>query len=88
MLDFDNLVNVMGDLDEDAMIEILEGVMEDGGSEAEKAMEACRRFTPAFYKKTAELVLETDRKFKTSVDSAQRLLEMLILQLAQEAKHG
>lgn len=55
---------------------------------AKKAMEACRRFTPAFYKKTAELVLETDRKFKTSVDSAQRLLEMLILQLAQEAKHG
>ena len=43
MLDFDNLVNVMGDLDEDAMIEILEGVMEDGGSEAEKAMEACQK---------------------------------------------
>ena len=43
MLDFDNLVDVMGDLDEDAMIEILEGVMEDGGSEAEKAMEACQK---------------------------------------------
>ena len=43
MLDFDNLVDVMGDLDEDAMIEILEGVMEDGGSESEKAMEACQK---------------------------------------------
>ena len=55
---------------------------------AKKAMEACRRFSPEFYKKAAELVMETDRKFKTSADDPQRLLEMLILQLAQEAKHG
>lgn len=55
---------------------------------ARKAMETCRRFTPEFYKKAAQLVLETDRKFKTSIDTPQRLLEMLILQLAQEAKHG
>ena len=31
MLDFDNLVQAMGDLDEDTMIEMLEEVMEDGG---------------------------------------------------------
>ncbi len=43
MLDFDKLVDVMGDLDEDAMIEMLEDVMADGGSEAEKAMEACQK---------------------------------------------
>lgn len=53
---------------------------------ARKAMDACRRFTPEFYKKAAMLVLETDRKCKTSVDTPQRLLEMLILQLAREAK--
>ena len=55
---------------------------------ARKAMDVCRRFSPEFYKKAAELVMETDRKFKTSIDEPQRLLEMLILQLAQEAKHG
>ena len=43
MLDFDNLVQAMGDLDEDTMIEMLEEVMEDGGSEAGKAMEACQK---------------------------------------------
>lgn len=55
---------------------------------ARKAMEACQRFGVAFYQKAAELVLETDRKIKTSADDPQRLLEMLILQLAREAKHG
>lgn len=43
MLDFDRLVQVMGDLEEDEMIEILEEVMADGGSEADKAMEACQK---------------------------------------------
>ena len=36
----------------------------------------------------AELVLETDSRMKTSFDDPQRLLEMLILQLAQEARRG
>lgn len=53
---------------------------------ARKTMDACRRFRPEFCKKTAELVLETDYRMKTSFDEQERLLEMLILQLAQEAK--
>lgn len=52
---------------------------------ARKAMDAARRFRPEFCRKAAELVLETDYKIKTSFDDADRLLELLILQLAQEA---
>ena len=55
---------------------------------ARKTMEAARRFRPEFCAKAAELVLETDRKIKTSFDDPERLLELLILQLAQEARHG
>jgi len=53
---------------------------------ARKTMEAARKFSPAFCKKTAELVLETDYRMKTSFDEQERLLEMLLLQLAQEAR--
>lgn len=53
---------------------------------AKKAMEAARRCTPAFCRRASELVLETDRKLKTSFDEPRRLLEFLILQLAQEAR--
>ena len=49
-------------------------------------MEAARRFTPAFCKAAAELVLETDNAMKTSFDDPERLLELLILRLAQEAR--
>ena len=52
---------------------------------ARKTMESARRFSPEFCKKASELILETDRKIKTSMDTPERLLEMLILQLAQEA---
>ena len=55
---------------------------------ARKTMEAARRFRPEFCKKAAELVLETDYKMKTSFDDSERLLELLILQLAQEARNG
>lgn len=55
---------------------------------ARKTMEAARRFTPSFCRKAAELVLETDYRMKTSFDEQERLLEMLILQLAQEARRG
>ena len=55
---------------------------------ARKSMEAARKFSPAFCKKAAELVLDTDSKIKTSFDDAERLLELLILQLAQEARRG
>ncbi len=55
---------------------------------ARKTMEAARRFSPAFCKTAAELVLETDYKMKTSFDDNERLLELLILRLAQEARNG
>lgn len=55
---------------------------------ARKTMDAARRFSPAFCKKAAELVLETDYRMKTSFDDPERLLEVLVLTLAQEAGHG
>ena len=55
---------------------------------ARKSMEAARKFRPEFCKRAAELVLDTDYKMKTSFDDQERLLEMLLLQLAQEARRG
>lgn len=55
---------------------------------ARKIMEAARRFRPEFCRKAAELILETDYQMKTSFDDSQRLLELLILRLAQEAGNG
>lgn len=55
---------------------------------ARKTMSAARQFSRGFFKKAMELVLETDRKMKTSYDDPQRLLETLILQLAQEARNA
>lgn len=55
---------------------------------ARKTMEAARYLKPEFCRKAAELVLETDYKMKTSFDDNERLLELLILQLAQEARNG
>jgi len=55
---------------------------------ARKTMEAARRFRPEFCRRAAQLVLQTDHQIKTSFDDSQRLLELLILQLAQEAGNG
>ena len=55
---------------------------------ARKTMEAARRCTAGFCRTAAQLVLETDYQMKTSFDEQERLLEMLILRLAQEAKNG
>ena len=55
---------------------------------ARKTMDAARRFSREFCQKAANLVLETDYQIKTSFDDSQRLLEMLILQLAQEGRNG
>ena len=55
---------------------------------ARKTMEAARRFSSAFCQKAANLVLETDYQIKTSFDEPERLLEVLILRLAQEARNG
>ena len=56
-----------------------------GDYPARKLMDSARRFSPEFCKKAADLVLETDYSMKTSFDEKERLLEMLLLQLAQEA---
>lgn len=59
-----------------------------GSYPAQKTMEAARRFSPAFCRRAMELVLETDYQMKTSFDDQDRLLEVLILRLAQEARGG
>ncbi len=59
-----------------------------GDYPARKNMSAAPRFPARFYAKAAELVLETDYAMKTSYDDPDRLLELLILRLAQEARNG
>jgi len=54
---------------------------------ARKAMNAAKRFSARFYETAAELILETDRQIKTSFDDPERLLELLVLRLAQEARN-
>lgn len=58
-----------------------------GDYAAKKIMSAANRFSARFYATAAELVLETDRQMKTSFDDSGRLLETLIMRLAQEAKN-
>ena len=53
---------------------------------AKKAMDAARRFSQTFCTKASELILETDHQMKTSFDDSHRLLELLVLRLAGEAK--
>ena len=55
---------------------------------ARKTMSAAGRFSAAFYAKAAELVLESDRQMKTSFDDPKRILEVLIMSLAQEVKNA
>ena len=54
---------------------------------ARKTMAAAGRFSARFYARIAELVLETDRGMKTSYDDPERLLEMLLMEIAQEARN-
>ena len=55
---------------------------------ARKTMEAARHMEKSFCGRASVLIFETDYKMKTSYDDVQRLLELLILQLATEALHG
>ena len=55
---------------------------------ADKLMPKAKRFSPDFCAFAAQLVMETDAKLKTSYDDPERLLEMLLLQLAEEARNG
>ena len=59
-----------------------------GDYPARKNMSAAGKFSCKFYATAAELVLETDRQMKTSFDDKQRLLELLLMRLSQEARNG
>ena len=59
-----------------------------GDYPARKTMSSAGKFSNRFYAKAAQLVMETDYQMKTSFDDQERLLELLILQLAQEARNG
>lgn len=59
-----------------------------GDYPARKTMAAARNFSARFCAKAAALIMETDRQLKTSYDDPERLLELLILQLSQEARNG
>lgn len=41
MIDFENLKNAMGDLEEDTVQEIIDQVIAEGGADAQKAVDAC-----------------------------------------------
>ena len=55
---------------------------------AKKTMESARRFSAAFCEKASVLILETDYKMKSSFGDKERLLEMLVMELAMEARCG
>ena len=55
---------------------------------AKKTMDTAVKFSGKFYTRAMELVLETDMQLKTSYDLPERLLEILVLQLSQEARHA
>lgn len=55
---------------------------------ARKTMDAARRFSAEFCKCALELILEADNQLKSSYDDSDRILEVLILRMAQEARHG
>ncbi len=55
---------------------------------ARKNMSAAGKFSARFCARAAELVLESDYQMKTSFDDQQRILEILVMKLAQEARNG
>lgn len=59
-----------------------------GDYPARKTMGAAGKFSAKFFRKAAELVLETDCQMKTSFDEPDRLLELLLIQLFREARNG
>ena len=59
-----------------------------GDYPARKTMAAAGRVSMEFCDRAVLLCTETDYRMKTSYDDPQRLLELLLLQLAEEASHG
>mgnify|MGYP003291222840 CR=1 FL=1 len=54
---------------------------------ADNTTATAKQFSPRFYAKAAELIMEADRKIKTSMDEPERILEMLVAELAAEARN-
>lgn len=54
---------------------------------ARKTMESARRLSLPFCRKAVSLAMETDYEIKTSYDDPERLLELLLMQLASEARN-
>ena len=54
---------------------------------ARKLMSAAARVSQHFCDQAVLLCAETDYQLKTSYDEQERLLELLLLQLAEEARH-
>lgn len=59
-----------------------------GSYPAQKAFGFARRVPDSFFRAALPLCAETDFQLKTSYDDPQRLLELLVLRLAQEAGHA
>ncbi len=59
-----------------------------GSYPARKALDFARRVPERFFAIALPLCAETDLRLKTSYDDPRRLLELLILRLAQEAAHA
>jgi len=55
---------------------------------ARKTMQSAAKFSPRVLQAVAELIVETDRKMKTSTDDPKRLLEVLLLEISREARNG
>ena len=58
------------------------------GYPAQKAMETAKRLSERFCARAVELCLEADEKLKTSYDTPERVLELLVLELAGESRNG
>lgn len=55
---------------------------------ARKTMSSAARFSAGFCKKASEMILLTDYRIKTSFDDPQRLMELLVTRLSQEARYA
>lgn len=55
---------------------------------AQKAIEFSRRLPEQFSEESVKLCLEADSRMKTSFDDPERILELLVLQLAEESAHA
>jgi DNA polymerase-3 subunit delta len=73
-------------LDSGKTADDLSALLKIGDYPARKTMSAAARFSACFYEKAADLILQSDIQMKTSYDDPQRILEVLVMQLAREAR--